>query len=657
MMLYRVLFFFSFAKKSHIEGLQWQDLSVIGLGLIFDNIIASYFSAIPILLVFIISFLPGQLINRLVNSVLKSYYFFALLFLVFLCLTDFRFYAYFQDHLNLFVFNFFDDDTKAIIFSFITESYTFVAFLIFGLTLYLLFKGIKKITFIPRRHQSTYLERLFLLLLIPLIAIGSRGGIGKFPLSTSDANITREQFYNLTTINPAMAFYQAFKARMNLKDYQNDITKHLGYRGRELEAIKTSQELLGIPYESEVKTIKESLFQRQTTPVPSSNRVPKPHVVVNIMESFSNYWFPWHSDQFNILGEFKKHLDRDYYFNNFLPADNGTIGSLVSLMIDQPMRPNTAVVSESEFFNVPLSSAVTRPYKKMGYKTVFIYAGKKGWRNIHKYLALQGFDQVIGERQLREDYQLRPGQYNAWGVADEFMFQKALEILKQSTQPIFLVNLSMSNHPPFYNPLGYQPLPLEIPKEFMDKKIRSAKYLKERFLGYQYASDQLGRFISSIKNNELLSARTILAATGDHTFKDAIHFDESELFLSYTVPFYLRPLPGQKISIDPHRPASHESLFPTLLNLALGEEQLNYISFGQNLLKQSSNHCGFNIDKFIACDNGLIINDQFYLWKDKSRGLIKKVEENADYQELKKIYDSHMVAVDQYLKLMLKNRP
>ena len=57
------------------------------------------------------------------------------------------------------------------------------------------------------------------------------------------------------------------------------------------------------------------------------------------MESFGGHWIGYDQENFHFLASLKKHFEEDIYFPYFISADNGTIGSLMTLATNIPNRP------------------------------------------------------------------------------------------------------------------------------------------------------------------------------------------------------------------------------------------------------------------------------------------------------------------------------
>ena len=63
------------------------------------------------------------------------------------------------------------------------------------------------------------------------------------------------------------------------------------------------------------------------------------------------------------------------------------------------------------------------------------------------FLSTQGYDKFYGDEQFTKDL-----FSTSWGVSDEDLFKKSLQILSNAREPFFSTILSISNHPPYLFP-------------------------------------------------------------------------------------------------------------------------------------------------------------------------------------------------------------
>lgn len=409
--------------------------------------------------------------------------------------------------------------------------------------------------------------RLFIIgLLIPavLLALLARGTVSTFPLSYRHLAISSDTAINNLVPNGLIGLYYGHRQFRKSKTLgpADDVV------GRQLFE----------QFYSRIPT-REDLFPQFFTRTGKSAFLTSqpPHVVLNIVEGMSQALL---TDRFNnglnLAGAMKQHLADDLYFENFLPASNDTQDSLVGLLINSQY----VQISRSKYQHVPLPTASAKVFKDAGYKTVFIYSGFEGTANRAAFFKTQGFDEFIGAHRLKT---LFPSMRSSvWGGEDSYILEHAwqlLDSLKAGSQPHFIVNLTVTNHPPYDMPVHTLQPSIDAPASLA---IRLQNLPPESLDTYSYTNDHLGRFISRIKQGHGRD-NTIIAVTGDHSIR-GMKFDRSEQLHQLAVPFYLY-LPDQyrpSTPIDQRQIASHKDIMPTLFHAALSEA--SYVNLGRNLL-------------------------------------------------------------------------
>ena len=352
-----------------------------------------------------------------------------------------------------------------------------------------------------------------------------------------------------------------------------------------------------------------NLFEQFFTHTEKSDflTIKPPHVVLNILESMSQSLL---TDRFsnglNLAGAMKSHLAEDVYFQHFLPATNGTQDSLISLLANSQY----AQISRSKYQHIPLQTASTQVFKKAGYKTVFIYSGFEGEMNLASFFKVQGFDEFIGANRLKTLFPKM--KKSVWGGEDSYVFEQAWQLLnslKADSQPHFIVNLTVTNHPPYHLPVHTLQPSVEVPAA-LASRLKSLP--PESLDTYLYTNDHLGRFISRIKQSHRRD-NTIIAVTGDHSIR-GMKYKRAEQLHRLAVPFYLY-LPDQykpRMKIDSRQIASHKDIMPTLFHAALSEA--SYVNLGRNLLAStppgSPHNFAYHRDYLVLQNAAYLIGDQ-----------------------------------------------
>jgi len=622
------------------------------MGWRYDTIVASYCLILPYLLTLITSILKVRFLSNSAYFINAIYLFIMINVVTLLALADIGFYSYFQDHINILFFGILEDDTKALaetIWKNYPIEYAILGYAAFVVGLVFLFKHIFK--FMHRRQRSFIHKGFFKfnfinIFILVLLLGGARGGYGILVLSPKYADFSVNPFINQAAVNGVIMFERALKLRRQRTSSDFNMAKAMGYPGDIHEAFS---DYLG--FDTTPTKTKDLIFLLQRkTPENEVAETIKPHVIVLLMESFGAHWREYNEDKFNFMGDLESHFAEDFYFNNFISSDNGTIGSLMALGTNIPNRPGARFLSESRYMQIPLGSAANIPFKQKGYETNFLYGGKLGWRDIGKYFTYQGFHNVEGESHIKKSQGLKGLAGTEWGLYDEHFFSHIYAKLASAKRPQFIYGLSTSNHPPFEVPTNFEAQELIIPDNLKLRIAREEDHFIQRFKSFQYVNFKLAELITKIKNSDL-GKNTIIAVTGDHNFWSFINYKKEESFIKNTVPFYLYVPKGLRpATYDADKYGSHEDIMPTLYNLALSETP--YLAFGEDLFSDADSF-SMNGSSF-ASKEGYIMNGKHYIWDSEKKGLIKPLAVETPFPLLDKAYRSTLTISDFYLRSLLQ---
>jgi len=498
-----------------------------------------------------------------------------LLIAVFVSMINFSYIGFFNRPIDSFAYNGLNYGAAAIWPTVISMDPFGLRFLI-GLSLCALMLwsyqkvGEKIIEFISFVEVSKiHFFTLAILLPLILLMLLGRGTVSTFPLSQRHLIVSSETAVNNIVPNGIVALYYGYKEfRLS-----NIIAPALDSEGRQLFAAFYAE----APSD-------QALFPQFFTRTPRSIFLEEnpPNVVVNLIESMGNaLLLPAFNQGVDLAGQMRQHLEEDYYFTRFLPAHDDTQKSLMSLLVNTEY----SAISYSSHQHVPLQTSVATVFKKAGYRTVFVYSGFEGLSNRSDYLKTQGFDQFVGAHQLRELYPAM--ESSVWGGEDKFVFEEVIKQLlakNAEDKPLFIVTLTVTNHPPYQLPKHHN-LTLSPPVDSLLARLQDLP--RESLDTFQYTNDQLGQFISEVKNSRLKS-NTIVAATGDHAIR-GMSYDAAERLHELSVPFYLYLPQDYRPDVEPYlnQIASHKDLMPTLYNAALSNA--HYPNLGRNLLVPNEN--------------------------------------------------------------------
>ena len=647
MSAFRAVFFFYFGRGINLEGfaLAFDIVKAFYTGFRYDLAVVADINILVSLSVIALLFIgKAKLFDKFLNIV-KWYYtvIFGLVF-IFLC-VDFGFYSYFQNHINVLVFGFFEDDTLALI-STIWENYNVLlilaGFACFFVFFYFISKAVLGRHYKESSEAAAYsgntaktiaLKILIAFIIVSLNFLAARGGARAVPLEVDDADVSSNMFLNKVAINGFYTFGAAYDARKK-ESKDIDLAASAGYKNniRRAFADFLDKNLDEIPQEYPENSLIVNLPENKVI------EETKPNVVLIVMESFGTDLLQWDSPEFNVLGELKKHFNEDFVLYTFLPGSGGTMVSLETIVTNLPQRPVSTVLAQSKYAYKKYPFAAAMPYKNKGFETSFIYGGGIGWRNSAAFMSNMGFDNVLGAGSMNPEY-----PRNQWGVYDEHLFDFVYNFLNKNDKQKFILVLTTTNHPPYSLPDGYKKLPLNTP-EALDKRIQDKDLAAKRFAVYQYANNAAGEFISRIKNSKF-SENTIIAVTGDHNFWGLFEYQSQELFKSRSVPLYLYiPKKLKPANVNSHVNTtvfgSHTDIMPTLYELSLSNAQ--YMSMGKNLLANAANNVAVSCGEFFANAQGVIKynffgkNAQYFVWsKDKLLEVEQATESEREHEVFK----------------------
>lgn len=643
---FRLLWFLHYRRGDELSGYPLDLMKAAWLGARFDLSAFCHLS-LPSFLIWLVWLLLGP--SRWAPTLLRlqrRLWIFLLLFLSLILAADFAFYGYFQDHLNVLIFGLIQDDTNAILKT-VWRNYPILKILLgiyflyrltdFGLTR--LWGHLSIFNLPAPRWRRSLVACSFL-----AVGLGARGTLGLFPLEIMHTAISSHAFINTLSFNGAHAFVRALQIYEYQRQNWNENLLRLGYQKAPEQALI---DFAGHPLNSSAKPWIESVTKRTGKKKTFSQT---PHVVVLLMESWGSDWMTFQTPHFDVLGAFAAHKDADLFTPDLMPSSVATIGSLGSLAVDLPHRLYSPFLTESSYLHVAFSTAPARLFKSQGYQTHFIYGGNPGWRSIDKFLPRQGFDVIHGDQQIREKFQgiSEAEIFHDWGVYDEFVFQYAEKLLTEAKQPQFLFILTTSNHPPYTLPPHFEPLPLDFSAAISDLLIGDKMLDQDRLKVYQYANQQLGLFMNSLKSGPL-AAKTIVAATGDHSFYIR-SYDKLEILEKWSVPFYLyipdafKDSARKTLSIG-----NHIDIFPTLYNLVFSE--VTYKSFGSDLLAAHHRHWAYHAPSWTSFDekHGVILSPSGQilsaLCRDKAKHFYS-CHNQPDHENLQRRLNSMMGSAD-----------
>ncbi len=404
-----------------------------------------------------------------------------------------------------------------------------------ALAFYLLYK-LAVFCFKDYKSYSKKLHSIVTLLLIVLIPLGIRGAIGHKPLNPSSSMFSTSPLVNTIPMN------SCFSVFYNLKHLKDDEVS-----GNQIYAFDTPVNVLNnLKYLSERRVPEKT---DSTCPInqvitPSISITQKRNVVIVLEESLgARYVKSLGGDP--VTPNLDRLKEEGWWFERMYATGHRSVRGIEAVTASYPPSPLSSQVKLEHDYELTTVSSI---FKKLGYKTSFIYGGESHFDNMRRYFLSNGVDEIIEQK----DYE-NPSFVASWGVSDEDLFKKANSYFKElakSNTPFCSVVFSSSFHDPFDIPEGkvsLDGLKTDDPK---------------RLLAVKYADYALGKFFDDAKKEDYYK-NTIFIVIADH---------DSRVRGINAFPLEKYSIPALIISPDlsprtDRRIVSQIDMLPTLLSL------------------------------------------------------------------------------------------
>jgi phosphoglycerol transferase MdoB-like AlkP superfamily enzyme len=361
-------------------------------------------------------------------------------------------------------------------------------------------------------------------------------------------------------------------------------------------------------------------------------------VVVILEESFGSEFVGvlGHSERKTSPG-FDRWSSKGLLLTNLTATGNRTVRGLEGTLCSMVPLPASAVLKRMKTDTV---ATIADVFQGEGYKTAFVYGGWGRFDDMKPFLPTNGFDEFI-ERDAYPDDAFR----TIWGVADEFIFAKALERQKaahRAGEHLFMTILTVSNHRPFAVP---------------QRDTGFNAELKSRESAVAYADWALADYLDKAKAAGLLD-HTIVLVEGDHGAR--VYGAQEIPTPSYRIPglFLVPDAKWTGRHID--RLASQIDLGPTLLALTgrsnpapfLGEDVSSLPPDGGRAFVQHNRDVGLLTDRALVT-LGLQHRDTCYTRSGRDSDTFTRASSCSETAELQALEDD-AASVFQTADVMLR---
>lgn len=293
-----------------------------------------------------------------------------------------------------------------------------------------------------------------------------------------------------------------------------------------------------------------------TMPRIVSTTAPK-NVVIVTMESLSASYMRYGGDTQNLTPHLDRLATEGLFLSNLRATGNRTVRGLEATSLAIPPLPGHSMMWRKNNDNLETLGAVLADH---GYINRFMYGGYARFDNMDVYFGNNHY-QTIDRSQFPQRHR---GFGNIWGLADEYLYDYALEQMDRdaaSGKPFLMHLMTTSNHTPFTFPDGRIDLH------------------RSRQGAVKYSDYALGRFIEMARSKPWFKD-TVFVVVADHcaSSKGRTSLPPE----NYHIPAILY----SPAHVKPHtdaRLASQIDLVPTVLDLLGLPEQNQFM--GRSVLR------------------------------------------------------------------------
>ncbi len=307
----------------------------------------------------------------------------------------------------------------------------------------------------------------------------------------------------------------------------------------------------------------------------------KKNVVLITIESLSAEFMQLYGNTREITPFLDSLALQSLTFTNLYATGNRTVRGLEAVTLCIPPTPGESVVKREDN-----KAKFTTGYlfKSKGYDVKYLYGGDAFFDNMQDFFSGNGYDVIDKSSFKSEEITFS----NVWGVCDEDMAKKAIEIMNTEAQkgkPFFNHWMTVSNHRPFTYPDGK----IDIPND-----------TKSREGGVKYTDYALKQFFAMAQKQPWFN-ETVFVIVADHcassSGKTELPMDKYRIPAMIYAPNTIQPKMVNQLM-------SQIDIMPTLFGLLHFKYQSEF--YGQDVLQPN-----YKPRAFIATyeDLGLIKNN------------------------------------------------
>jgi phosphoglycerol transferase MdoB-like AlkP superfamily enzyme len=574
-------------------------LRIYGKGLVFDSVVALYFSTLYALYLLV---LPQRWNRSKVNKILTHIGFFlVVLIIMFSFFAEFAFWDEFESRFNFIAVDYLVYTFEVI--NNINQSYP-LPWLISAMvliTLLVLFIFHKRHLFQQSFYSNTSFKERLLFTGVVLFC----GLLGTLFISNTWADTGNNRYQNELSKAGIFSFFAAFK---------NNELNYYDFYAKEPEANAFSIVRSQLQEPNSQFTDSGYSIRRQ---INNPAIAQKPNVILVTIESFSADFMEHFGNTDHLTPVLDALADSSLLFTNMYATGTRTVRGMEALTLCVPPTPGNSIVRRTD--NKGLFS-VGSIFKRAGYKRSFFYGGDGYFDNMNNFFGNNGFDIIDkgGRFEPGDNFNVTrtiiPDKdihfKNAWGICDEDLYDAVIrdaDTHYTHQQPFFDFVMTTSNHRPY----TYPSQKIDIPSG------------SGRDGAVKYTDYAIGEFVKKVRLKPWFN-NTIIIFVADHCASSA---GKNEINVSkYHIPCIIYNLKNDA----PHlinTQCSQIDLFATLLGLLHWPYESNW--YGENVLS-----AGYQPKAYIATYQklGYLQHDSLVILSPQQQVVTNKLNVKTDEQ-------------------------
>ncbi len=260
-----------------------------------------------------------------------------------------------------------------------------------------------------------------------------------------------------------------------------------------------------IPTQEAYTTLKEQIpgitTESTSRPITAKGQENHKNVVLITIESYSADFMKVYGNENNITPFLDELATQSLQFTNLYAVGNRTVRGLEAVTLCFPPTAGESVVKRKDNKNKFSTGNI---FNQKGYQVKYLYGGDAFFDNMEDFFSGNGYA-IVDKKSLR------PNEItfaNVWGVCDEDMANKAIQIMNTEAQlgkPFFNHWMTVSNHRPFTYP---------------NNKIDIPGDAKSRDGGVKYTDYALRKFFEMAKKQPWFQ-NTVFVIVADHCASSA----------------------------------------------------------------------------------------------------------------------------------------